>query len=148
MERIHATSVAFKGQAVLLRGEPGSGKSDLALRLIDEGWDLVSDDYTELQADGDVLRAQAPKSIEGLLEVRTIGLVQLPHVRGVCVQAVFDLTTKDDVERLPEFAQATFEGLDVPCYTLHGLQASAPAKIRMALKAQTNTLFYNHEAEQ
>jgi len=66
MERVHATSVAKGGKAVLLRGKPGSGKSDLALRLIDDGWDLVADDYTELEDDDGVLRAQAPAAIQGL----------------------------------------------------------------------------------
>jgi len=146
MERIHATCVALDGQAVLLQGDAGSGKSDLALRLMDQGWDLVSDDYTELEADGDALFAAPPETIKGLFEVRGLGLLQLSHVERAKVVAVFNLVTDSHVERLPELAVATFEGLDVACYTLHALHASAPAKIRMTLKAQSKNLFFNLEA--
>ncbi|MBL4747925.1 MAG: HPr kinase/phosphatase C-terminal domain-containing protein [Magnetovibrio sp.] len=145
MKCIHATCVALDGSAVLLRGDSGSGKSDLALRLIDESWDLVSDDYTELEAQGHELLAQAPKTINGLFEVRGLGLIHLQTINRVPVQAVFDLKPLVDVERLPEFTTETFEGLEVPRYTLYGLEASAPAKIRMALKAQTYNLFFNLE---
>ena len=54
-ELIHATTVARHGAAVLLRGACGAGKSDLALRLIDRGWSLVSDDQSELSTQGDDL---------------------------------------------------------------------------------------------
>jgi len=127
---------------VLLRGKPGSGKSDLALRLIDEGWDLVADDYTQLEDDDGVLRAQAPAAIQGLLEVRGVGIVRLDSAALAQVVAVFDLSPLSDIDRLPEPATTTLLGLDVPLYALHGLDASAPAKVRMALKAQTEGLFH------
>ena len=47
-EQIHATAVELYGSTILLRGEPGSGKSDLALRLIHEEAKLISDDRVEL----------------------------------------------------------------------------------------------------
>lgn len=127
---------------MLLRGKPGSGKSDLALRLIDEGWDLVADDYTQLEDDDGVLRAQAPAAIQGLLEVRGVGIVRLDSAALAQVVAVFDLSPLSDIDRLPEPATTTLLGLDVPLYALHGLDASAPAKVRMALKAQTEGLFH------
>ena len=142
MERVHATSVAKDGKAVLLRGKPGSGKSDLALRLIDDGWDLVADDYTELEDDDGVLRAQALATIQGLLEVRGVGIVRIDSAALAQVVAVFDLVELCDIERLPEPATTTLLGLDVPLYVPHGLDASAPAKVRMALKAQTEGLFH------
>lgn len=127
---------------MLLRGEPGSGKSDLALRLIDEGWDLVADDYTQLEDDDGVLRAQAPATIQGLLEVRGIGIVRLDSAALAQVVAVFDLKPLCDIERLPDPATTTLLGLDVPLYAIHGFDASAPAKVRIALKAQTEGLFH------
>lgn len=142
MERVHATCVALDGKGVLLRGEPGSGKSDLALRLIDDGWDLVADDYTELEDDDGVLRAAPPATIQGLLEVRGIGIVRLDHATLAQVVAVFDLKPLCDIERLPEPKATALCGLDVPLYALHCHDASAPAKIRLALKAQTESLFH------
>lgn len=143
MERIHATTVALNGDAVLLRGASGSGKSDLALRLIDEGWDLVADDYTELhEADG-ALCARAPENIQGLIEVRGIGIVRIGCVARARVVALFDLLPLSDIERLPETANEVLLGHTVPRYGLHGFDASAPAKVRLALKAQAETLFHN-----
>lgn len=142
MERVHATCVALMGQAVLLRGKPGSGKSDLALRLIDAGWDLVSDDYTELHINEGRLCARPPETIQGLLEVRGLGIVRLGCVPRAEVAAVFDLKPLTEIERLPVPGVAVFEGVEVPCYALHGFDASAAAKIRMALKAQTESLFH------
>ena len=127
---------------MLLRGEPGSGKSDLALRLIDEGWDWVADDYTELEDDDGVLRAGPPAAIQGLLEVRGVGIVRLDHATLAQVVAVFDLKALCDIERLPEPATVALCGLDAPLYALHGHDASAPAKIRLALKAQNESLFH------
>lgn len=142
MERIHATCVVIKGQGVLLRGAPGSGKSDLALRLIDEGAGLVADDYTELKLDNDKLCATAPSAIQGLLEVRGVGIVRIGCVPRVPVSALFDLVALADIERLPEPQMERFEGIDIPRYCLHGFDASASAKIRMALKAQAEGLFH------
>ena len=142
MERIHATSVAYVGEAVLLRGEPGSGKSDLALRLIDQGWDLVADDYTELELHDGRLCAHAPEAIQGLIEARGIGIVRVGCVPRVPVLALFDLAPLSTIDRLPEVDSEVLLGQAVPRYRLHGLDASAPAKVRLALKALRDNLFH------
>lgn len=142
MERIHATAVALNGNAVLLRGESGSGKSDLALRLIDEGWDLVADDYTELTVHDDHLCASPPENIQGLIEVRGIGIVRLGCVPRAKVAALFDLVPLSAIDRLPEPDMETLQGQDVPRFCIHGFDASAPAKVRLALRAQTENLFH------
>ncbi|PCI38966.1 MAG: aldolase [Rhodospirillaceae bacterium] len=148
MNRIHATCVAFEGQAILLQGASESGKSDLALRLMDQGWHLVADDYTELTLEEDgQLYASPPDTLKGLIEIRGIGLIRVPYKTHVPVIAIFDLQDLNKIERLPKPAHLSLEGLRVPLYTLHGLDASAPAKIRLTLKAQAEHLFYNLEAE-
>ena len=76
-KRVHASTVAIDGRAVLISGPSGSGKSDLALRLLDRGFTLVSDDQTIVRADGDRLIASAPPTIAGKLEVRGIGIVDM-----------------------------------------------------------------------
>lgn len=145
MKRVHATSVARPGpdgpQAVLLRGPSGSGKSDLALRLIDDGWELVADDYTELSIEGGELIARAPDTIEGLIEARGIGIVRIGAVPRATVAALFDLVELSAIERLPEADSETLLGHNVPRYRLHGFDASAPAKVRLALRAQAEKLF-------
>jgi len=128
---------------VLLRGAPGSGKSDLALRLIDDGAGLVADDYTELDAVDGQLFATVPQAIQGLLEVRGVGIVHLGCVPRVPVAAIFDLVALSDIERLPEAKSEIIEGVRVMQYRLHGFDASAPAKVRIALKAQMENLFHS-----
>lgn len=143
MERIHATCVVIKGHGVLLRGASGSGKSDLALRLIDGGAGLVADDYTELSVEDGQLFACVPQTIQGLLEVRGIGIVHLGCVPRVPVAAIIDLVALSDVERLPEQQVETIEGVSVARFAIRGLDASAPAKVRMALKAHAENLFHS-----
>ena len=130
-EIVHASCVAIGGRAVLLAGRPGAGKSDLALRLIDRGAALVSDDYTELRCVGGTLLAQAPATIAGKIEVRGIGIVELPATAGVpvCLHADLDRVP----ERLPEEATIRLAGHDIPQIALTALEPSAPLKLEYAL---------------
>ena len=143
MERIHATCVVIRGQGVLLRGDPGSGKSDLALRLIEDGAGLVSDDYTEIRKDGDELVGRAPDAIEGLMELRGIGIVRMPFAKDAAIRAIFDLAPLADIDRLPDSETEIIQGIAVPRFRVHGFDASAPAKVRWALKALQENLFHS-----
>jgi serine kinase of HPr protein (carbohydrate metabolism regulator) len=130
--RVHATSVAIAGRAVLLMGPSGSGKSDLALRLIDRGAALVSDDYTALRLSGSALIASAPETIAGMLEVRHIGIVQLDRAMNVPVALVVRLG--DRPERMPDDVPLIdLLGVALPCVALAGLEPSAPIKVEYAL---------------
>ena len=104
--RMHGSSASRDGQAVLLIGPPGVGKSDLVLRLLGRGFDLVADDQADI-ADG---RIAAPAALAGLLEVRGLGILRLPHVASARLALVADLTER--AERLPE--PAVHAGLQVP----------------------------------
>lgn len=135
-ETIHATSVAIDGQAVLLAGPSGTGKSDLALRLIDRGAVLVSDDYTLIKRIDGRLIATAPINIIGKIEVRGIGVIDLPYVAEAPVALLIDLS--DLVERLPDAPEMRMiAGVNVPVVKLVPLEPSAPIKAELALKAVT-----------
>ncbi len=88
---VHATAIAIDGRAVLLRGASGSGKSDLALRLIDAGARLVADDQSELWRRGEAIIVRAPATIAGLLEVRGIGIVRLDALPEAPLALIADL---------------------------------------------------------
>lgn len=145
--QVHATCVAIDGQAVLLIGPPGSGKSDLALRLIDQpGFGLggplktarlISDDQVILHKVGLKLTAAAPASIKGLLEVRGLGLVSVPVLESAPLALVACLARGGTFERLPdaEAMSQTYLGITVPLIHLDGVWASAPARIRAAIDA-------------
>jgi serine kinase of HPr protein (carbohydrate metabolism regulator) len=131
-ETIHATTVALDGRAVLITGASGAGKSDLALRLIDRGFTLVSDDRTLLRRDGTALLASAPGAIAGKLEIRGIGIVELDHVSDVPVKLYVELTS--DIRRLPdENRELPLLGVNVPLITVDAMTASAVAKVTISL---------------
>ncbi|HYJ29470.1 MAG TPA: HPr kinase/phosphatase C-terminal domain-containing protein [Allosphingosinicella sp.] len=128
---IHAGCIALGGRGVLIVGGSGSGKSDLALRMIDRGAGLVSDDYTLLRAEGGRLYASAPVAIAGRIEVRGIGLIEMAAVGEAPLCLLIDLDSPP--ERLPEPRSASFLGLELPAVTLAALEASAAIKLELAL---------------
>lgn len=123
-----------------MRGPSGAGKSDLALRLIRRGAGLVADDAIEIRHDNGCLFASAPASIAGMLEVRGIGIVRLPHVATSRVGAVIDLVAAHLVERLPEDAVCEWLGVGVPRYALAAFEASAVDKVRVAAELAAGRL--------
>ena len=130
---VHGTSLALGRDGILLRGPSGSGKSDLALRLIDSGATLVADDQTELRRRNGRLEMRAPATLEGLIEVRGVGIVRLPSVQDVPLRLVVDLVRPDAVERLPEPRFVALDGVSVPLLELAPFETSAAAKLRVAL---------------
>ena len=134
---LHATAIAIDGRAVLLRGASGAGKSDLGLRLIDAGARLVADDQSELLRRGDSLIVRAPATIAGLIEVRGVGIVRLEALAEVPVAMIVDLVPAETLERLPVRRMETILGLDLPLIALAPFEASAAAKLRLALRAFT-----------
>jgi serine kinase of HPr protein (carbohydrate metabolism regulator) len=135
MIRVHGTSVALGGAGVLLRGPSGSGKSDLALRLIDEGGALVADDQTELRRVGVLLRMTAPATIAGLIEVRGVGILPVSSVPAAILRLVVILKPSADIERLPEPQACEFLGCSIRQIAIASFEASAAAKLRLALRA-------------
>jgi len=135
MEQTHATCVDIDGAGILLRGPSGSGKSDLALRLIEAGARLVADDRADLKLDGGKVVASAPAAIKGRIEVRGVGILEVNPVPRTALRLVVDLVTPDKVNRLPGPATAELLGVELPLFRLTAFEASAPAKVRAALKA-------------
>lgn len=135
---VYATTVAIGGRAIAIRGDSGSGKSDLALRLIDRGAVLLSDDYTHIEArDGRAIASPAP-NIAGLIEVRGLGPMAMPYVDAAPVALVVALAPPSGPppERCPSETRTTrLCGVDLPLIHIHGLDASAPIKVELALKA-------------
>ena len=136
---VHGTTVALEGEGVLLRGPSGSGKSDLALRLIDRGARLVADDQTELTRAPSGLIARCPASIAGKIEVRGVGILRVAMVPSAPVRLVVDLAPPDRVERLPEPQFCEYLQTSLPLLALAPFEASTPAKIRLALASLVRT---------
>ena len=114
---IQATCVAIGGRGVLIQGPPGSGKSSMALSLIDRGAVLVGDDGVSIEAQGGVLLASPPPRITGLIEVRNVGLLTRPV--SSLVPVALALRLDPAAQRMPESAETlTIEGINLPCLAL------------------------------
>lgn len=135
MEQIHATCVSVDDVGLLIRGAPGSGKSDLAARLIDAGGELVADDRVDLDVRGGAIVASAPAPIAGLLEIRGLGILRLGCRASVGLGLVIDLVDAEAVDRLPEAAACTYMGVTLPLLRLWPFEPSAAAKVRFAVAA-------------
>jgi serine kinase of HPr protein (carbohydrate metabolism regulator) len=132
-ETIHVSSVAIDGRAVLIGGRSGAGKSDLALRLIDRGAALISDDYTFVRRDKEVAYASAPERIAGRIEVRGVGIVDMAAAQNIRVALYVDLS--GEPVRLPEGKdRIAIAGISIPSVALDGHHASAPLKVEAALR--------------
>jgi serine kinase of HPr protein (carbohydrate metabolism regulator) len=131
-ETIHASTVAIDGRAVLIMGPSGSGKSDLALRLLDRGFALVSDDQTIVKKSGTRLTASAPPTIRGKLEIRGVGIVTMDQIDDQPVALIVELTS--DIQRLPDDSrERPLMGIPVPLISVDAMAASAASKVALAL---------------
>lgn len=122
---IHASCVAVDEKGLLIIGGSGSGKSCLALQLMSLGARLVSDDRTQLSLRDGVVLAEAPRSIEGLIEARGVGILEAPFSRSCAIHIVVDM---DQVEphRLPEEKHFTLLGRSYPLfYKVEGIHFAA-----------------------
>jgi serine kinase of HPr protein (carbohydrate metabolism regulator) len=142
---IHGSCVAIGGAGVLLLGKPGSGKSDLVLRLLDHlgsgisdtvrGALLVADDQVAVAIEDGRLSASAPGALAGKLEIRGLGIVSVPAVRQVELKLAVRLTPAQDIERMPDLQTSSMSvlGVNIPLVLIDPEKASAPARIRAAL---------------
>ena len=140
MIQVHGTCVELEGVACLLRGPPGSGKSDLALRLFDHGARLVADDQVVLKRQGDRVIASPPADFSGAIEVRGIGVVRLEGAAKAPLGLVVDLVSAAEVERLPETGSCEYLGIAVALIALAPFEASAAAKVRLAVRIGTGSI--------
>jgi len=131
---LHATCVLIDGVGILLRGRPGSGKSDLALRVIEAGGRLVADDQVVVRRRAGRLTASPPPTLAGRIEVRGVGIVAVAHEGQAPIGLVVDLVAPEAVARLPEPETCKILGQALPRLRLAPFAASAVAKLRIAAR--------------
>ena len=137
---VNGTSIAIDGRGVLLTGPSGSGKSDLALRLIDQGALLIADDMSELYG-GDAglfvrFPVAAPADLQGRMEVRGLGIMPVPATAAPTpLRLVVELVPPTAIIRMPEPVMANYGGFNVALTKITPFEASAVAKLRLAVNA-------------
>ena len=128
-QNIHATCVRLNKKGILILGQSGSGKSDLALRLIMRfGAKLVADDRVDIFLEKGTVAAAAPETLEVLLEVRGGGILEFQAVRKTKIDLIIALK-KEKVERLPEQKFYCLLEKDIPMYDLNPFEVSAVEKV-------------------
>ncbi len=146
---VHGTCVSISSsdgevKAALLRGAPGSGKSDLALRFISRFGDdgplggdanLIADDQVLVSREGDSLLARSPGTIAGRLEVRGVGIIEVDHCASAPLAVIVDLVDAEEVPRLPPDPLPCEDvlGVCVPQLKLNPFELSSPVKLKLAL---------------
>ena len=133
-KKVRGTCIEVEGIGVLFRGPTGSGKSDIALRLIVSGALLIADDYTELSIENATLIARAPETIRDLLEVRGIGILKISGALNTNLGVIIDLVTPEQVERRPEDQSVELLGIHLPLFRLFPFEASCPDKINLIVR--------------
>lgn len=130
---VHATAVAIEGQGILLVGASGSGKSDLALRLIDRGAILVCDDYCDIIDGSGGPEIHVKPNISGKIEVRGVGICSIDYVPSAPLFMVLQLDRAPD--RLPASDdRIELAGWSVPYARLAPFEMSAPLKVEILLR--------------
>ena len=133
MDQFYATAITYCGFGILIRGPSGSGKSDLALRLIDDGADLIADDQVAIRALEQKLYLSPLDNTPGLIEVRGIGVMKIKYVRDIKLCLVIDLDPSDEIQRIPEIKEELIKSIPVPVINMDAFEHSVLVKIKIIL---------------
>ena len=139
LKRIHSTSVVIDDNGVLILGDSGSGKSDLALRLIDNGATLISDDISICRKNSNNIYLYCPPEVQGLREVREVGIITVPFVERIKLRLVVNLKSNNN-ERFPKDNSFRILGIKIPIINIEGKNSSAVAKIKVKLNEIRETI--------
>ena len=134
MSALHASAVALPDGAVLLTGAAGSGKSSLLARLIDShGGQLIADDRVEITVDKHQLIASAPSALQGLMELRGLGIIRRPTIAAQKIDLVIALVAREEVPRVAEADYFEMQGIKIPRLKCHAFNMATPIIICEAL---------------
>ena len=137
MINIHATTISYKNIGIMIMGESGSGKSDLALRMIvQKGAKLVADDRTEIAIKNGEIIASCPENIRNMIEVRGVGIVPLKSKKNVKIALVVELVDNiNKIERMPRKETFFFADAAVEKLKLYPFEVSASDKLVIKIKS-------------
>ncbi len=130
MTLYHGSCMNWLNKGILITGASGSGKSDVCFRLIDKGAILIADDQVLLENKNKQLLASCPEALEGLLEVRGLGILKTLYQKQAKIDFQIELAPLNDIERLPQKTLNTFENIEIPVLKLYPFCPSSLLKIK------------------
>jgi len=136
-KRVHSTSVVIEDAGVMIIGKSGSGKSDLALRLIDSGATLISDDITICETIGKSIFLFSPNETKGLLEVREIGIMTVPYIENIKLTLLVELDEEESC-RFPKKNFTKLMNIKIQKIKIQGKNSSSVAKIKLKINEINN----------
>ena len=139
-KQLHATCISVNNRGILIKGPSGSGKSDLALRLINDGGHLIADDRVIIKQQNTLLLASPPNSLSGLIEVRGIGIVKLHFQKSCAISLVISLVTPEKLSRLPKKQHIKIFGIKLPMIHLAAFETSTVTKVHLALSIENGDI--------
>ena len=133
---MHASFVLWRNKGILFRGKSGSGKSELALKFIEnKGAVLVADDVVVFKMRQNRLIGEAPQNIKGLLEIRNVGISRYDFVNEAEVGLLVNLvSSKENLERLPKNKTENILGVEIPAIDLYANDTTILEKIIVKLR--------------
>ena len=134
MALLYASCVEWSGNGLLICGGSKTGKSDLCLRLLDEGAHLVADDQTIIENRSGKLFASCPERLKGLMEIRGIGIVETPFIEETEISLKLNLQTREKIDRMPLSRTEIIEGVPLPVFCTDAFEISAVLKIKTYLQ--------------
>ena len=141
---IQATAIHINYHGVLLTGGVGCGKSDLALRMIDNGAGLVADGDVSLITDGmgeqQTLMATPSAMTAGQMHIHGIGVVRMPFENSAPVRCCVHLSASWHIQKYPQWRTENFLSVNIPVIELNAFEASTPLKIKTALDIITGEI--------
>jgi len=139
----HATLIELNGKGILLQGKSQTGKSDLALRLINRyNAVLVADDIVIIENKNGILQGYAPNNLAGLLEIRGLGIVKYPYkIQTEILMSVHLVDSLKKITRMPKICKENILGLEIMQIDLYAKEDSAPDKILAAFLVFTQERF-------
>ena len=131
----NATSIVLDGIGILIEGAEKSGKSSLALSLIEEGAKLISDDLTFLSLKDKALYALPAQKMQGCLFIRELGILKIDQVQKepVEVKALIRLNAKEPIF-LEEDKIKNLFGVEVKFFNFLSSDYALTKKIKAVIK--------------
>jgi serine kinase of HPr protein (carbohydrate metabolism regulator) len=130
---LHGNCLWVNETGVLILGDAASGKTELALTMINSGrGTLVADDQVIIEREHKILMARPPEGLQGLMQINGIGIVNFDNIAPVPLHLIIELVPHTDVPLIPEKSEKEIQGLSLPLLKLVGHEASSADKLWLA----------------